>query len=51
MDETSSISRMVPVKTDLYLLDENSGVVRRRLHQPGLPVDPTFECGPGAHGG
>jgi hypothetical protein len=52
MDETISVSRMVPVNTDLYLLDENSGVVKRGVFtNRGYQLDPTFECGPGAHGG
>lgn len=52
MDETAVISHMVPMKTDLYLLDENSGVVRRGVFtNRGYQLDPTFECGPGAYSG
>ena len=47
--EDISISRMLVVDNDLYLLDRNSGkVLRGRVTNNGYEIDPSFQCGPDA---
>jgi hypothetical protein len=52
LKETAHITRMVATDNDLYLLNAREGVVlRATLTSSGYRVDPTFQCGPGPHGG
>lgn len=47
--EDISISRMLVVDNDLYLLDRNSGkVLRGRVTNNGYEIDRSFQCGPDA---
>lgn len=47
--EDISVSRMLVVDNDLYLLDRNSGkVLRGRVTNNGYEIDPSFQCGPDA---
>jgi len=44
-----SISRMLVVDNDLYMLDRNSGqVLRGRITNSGYEIDQSFQCGPNA---
>lgn len=52
LKENAYITRMIATETDLYMLNAREGVVLRAiLTNTGYRLDPTFQCGPGPHGG
>jgi hypothetical protein len=52
LKEGATISRMVSLENDLYLLNSTEGVaLRATFTNKGYALDPTFQCGPGPYGG
>ena len=52
LKENAHITRMAATDADLYMLNAREGVVLRAiLTNSGYRLDPTFQCGPGPHGG
>ncbi len=47
-----SVSNIISLNRDLYLLDKNSGEIRHlTLQSQGYSLDEVFQCGPGSYGG
>lgn len=52
LKENAHITRIAATDADLYMLNAREGVVLRAiLTNDGYRLDPTFQCGPGPHGG
>ena len=52
LKDTATISRMVSMDNDLYLLNSAEGVaMKATFTNKGYVLDPTFQCGPGPYGG
>lgn len=47
-----SVSNIISLNRDLYLLDQNSGEIRHMtLQSQGYSINENFQCGPGSYGG